>query len=183
MYIHTVEASSNLGRAEAAADTLSTLVPGSGHLVHMPSHIYWRVGRYHDASEANVRAAQVDEAYIAACNAQGFYPALYYPHNIHFLWAAASMEGRSVVSIDAARKVAANIRLEQIEQFPTIEFLYTIPLLALTQFGKWDEVLVEPQPAESLELSNAIWRYARGVALARQGKVDLAMTETERCSR
>ena len=88
LYIHAVEASSNPGRAEAAADRLAHLVPGSGHLVHMPAHIYWRVGRYHDASEANVRAAAVDEAYIAQCNAQGFYPALYYPHNIHFLWAA-----------------------------------------------------------------------------------------------
>ncbi len=177
LYIHAVEASSNPGRAETAADTLADLVPGSGHLVHMPSHIYWRIGRYHDASEANVRAAKVDENYIAACNAQGFYPALYYPHNIHFLWAASSMEGRSAVSIEAARKVAANIRLEQIEQFPTIEFFHTIPLLALTQFAKWDEVLAEPQPAASLEFSNAIWRYARGVALARQGKVELAIAE------
>jgi tetratricopeptide (TPR) repeat protein len=179
LYIHAVEASSNPGRAEAAADTLADLVPGSGHLVHMPSHIYWRIGRYHDASEANVRAAQVDEAYIAACNAQGFYPALYYPHNIHFLWAASSMEGRSAVSIDAARKVAANIRLEQIEQFPTIEFFHTIPLLALTQFGKWDDILAEPRPAEGLEFSNAIWRYARGVAYARQGKVELAVAESQ----
>src|SRR5690606_33181080 len=86
LYIHAVEASSNPGRAEAAADTLLTLVPGSGPLVHMPAHTFWRVGRYHYASEANVRAAAVDEQYIAQCNAQGFYPALYYPHNIHFLW-------------------------------------------------------------------------------------------------
>ena len=87
LYIHAVEASSDPGRAEDAADKLADMVPGSGHLVHMPSHIYWRVGRYFDASEANVRAAKVDENYIAQCNAQGFYPALYYPHNIHFLWA------------------------------------------------------------------------------------------------
>jgi tetratricopeptide (TPR) repeat protein len=179
LYIHAVEASNNPGRAESAADTLSDLVPGSGHLVHMPSHIYWRIGRYHDASEANVQAAKVDEDYIAACNAQGFYPALYYPHNIHFLWAASSMEGRSAVSIEAARKVTANIRLEQIEQFPTIEFFHTIPLLALTQFAKWDEVLAEPKPKSSLEFSNAIWHYARGVALARQGKVALATAESE----
>lgn len=178
LYIHAVEASSNPGRAEVAADTLSNLVPGSGHLVHMPSHIYWRIGRYNDASEANIRAAQVDEAYIAACNAQGFYPALYYPHNIHFLWAASAMEGRSEISIEAARKVAANIRLEQIEQFPTVEFFHTIPLLALTQFGKWDEVLAEPKPVESLAFSTAIWHYARGVALARQGKIALATAES-----
>ena len=92
LYIHAVEASSSPGRAEASADQLTGLVPGAGHLVHMPSHIYWRVGRYADASAANVRAAGVDEEYIAACNAQGFYPAAYYPHNIHFLWAASSME-------------------------------------------------------------------------------------------
>ena len=107
LYIHAVEASSNPGRAEVAADTLANLVPGAGHLVHMPSHLYWRVGRYHDASEANIRAAAVDEAYIAQCNAQGFYPAMYYPHNIHFLWAASSMEGRSALAIQAARRVAA----------------------------------------------------------------------------
>ena len=82
----------------------------------MPSHIYWRVGRYADASAANVLAAAVDEAYIAACNAQGFYPAAYYPHNIHFLWAASTMEGRSAIAIESARKVAANVQLEMIEQ-------------------------------------------------------------------
>jgi tetratricopeptide (TPR) repeat protein len=178
LYIHAVEASSNPGRAEAAADTLATLVPGSGHLVHMPAHTYWRVGRYHDASEANVRAASVDEAYIAQCNAQGFYPAMYYPHNIHFLWAAASMEGRSAVAIEAARKVAANVRLEQIKEFPTVEFFKTIPLLALTQFGRWDEILAEPMPDASLDYATAIAHYARGTALARKG--DLAAARAER---
>ena len=77
LYIHALEASSNAQKAEAAADTLANLVPGSGHLVHMPSHIYFRVGRYQDAALANIRAADIDEAYIAECNAQGFYPALY----------------------------------------------------------------------------------------------------------
>src|SRR5690606_4609462 len=156
LYIHAVEASSDPGRAEAAADTLLTLVPGSGHLVHMPAHTYWRVGRYHDAAEANVRAAAVDEQYIAQCNAQGFYPALYYPHNIHFLWAASSMEGRSAVAIDAARRVAANVRIEQMREFPTVEFFRTIPLLALTQFGRWDEILAEPMPDASLRYATAI---------------------------
>jgi tetratricopeptide (TPR) repeat protein len=177
LYIHAVEASSTPGRAERAADTLANLVPGAGHLVHMPAHIYWRVGRYHDASEANVRAAAVDEAYIAQCNAQGFYPALYYPHNIHFLWAASSMEGRSEVAIQAARKVAANIRLEVIEEFPSVEFFHTIPLLALTQFGRWQEILQEPQPAATLDYSNAIWHYARATAFARQGNIDAARAE------
>ncbi len=177
LYIHAVEASSTPERAEAPADTLRDLVPGAGHLVHMPSHIYWRVGRYADASEANVMAAAVDEAYIAACNAQGFYPAAYYPHNIHFLWAASSMEGRSAVAIDAARKVAANVRLEMIDEFPGVEFFNTIPLLALVQFGRWDDVLAEPAPPAHLEYSQAIWHYARATAYAKQGKLDDARAE------
>ena len=177
LYIHAVEASSNPERAEGPADTLANLVPGAGHLVHMPAHIYWRVGRYNDASEANVRAATVDEAYIAQCNAQGFYPAMYYPHNIHFLWAASSMEGRSEVAIDAARRVAANVNLEMIDQFPGVEFFNTIPLLALTQFGKWDEVLAEPQPRADLEFSNGIWHYVRATAFARKNDLESARAE------
>lgn len=180
LYIHAVEASSNPGRAEAAADRLLNLVPGSGHLVHMPSHIYWRVGRYYDASEANVKAAQVDEAYIAQCNAQGFYPALYYPHNIHFLWASASMEGRSAVAIEAGEKVAANVRLEQIRQFPAVEFFHTVPIQSLVRFGHWQKVLDLPQPAEELAFSNAIWHYARGVALARQGDSEGSAAEHDK---
>ena len=177
LYIHAMEASSNASRAEDEADTLLNLVPGSGHLVHMPAHLFWRVGRYHDAAEANVRAAAVDEAYITACNAQGFYPALYYPHNIHFLWAASSMEGRSAVAIDAARRLAANVRLEQIEQFPTVEFFHTVPLLALVQFGKWRELLEEPAPRADLAYSTGIWHYARGTALAKTGEVAAARAE------
>ncbi len=177
LYIHAVEASSSPERAEAAADRLANLVPGAGHLVHMPSHIYWRVGRYADASEANVKAASVDEAYIAACNAQGFYPAAYYPHNIHFLWAASSMEGRSEVAIEAARKVADNVKLEMIEVFPSVEFFHTIPLLSLTQFARWDEILAEPAPPENLEYSTAIWHYARATAYTRTGQLDKARAE------
>ena len=180
LYIHAVEASSSPERAEGPADTLANLVPGAGHLVHMPAHIYWRVGRYNDASEANVRAAAVDEAYIAQCNAQGFYPAMYYPHNIHFLWAASSMEGRSKVAIDAARRVAANVNLEMIDQFPGVEFFHTIPLLALTQFGRWDEVLAEPQPRADLEFSNGIWHYVRATAFARKNDLESARAEHAR---
>ena len=146
----------------------------------MPAHIYWRVGRYHDASEANVRAAGVDEAYIAQCNAQGFYPAMYYPHNIHFLWAAATMEGRSAVALEAARKVAANVRLEQIKEFPTVEYFRTIPLVGLVQFGRWQEILAEPAAEEGLDYAAAIRHYARGVALARTG--DLAGARAERAA-
>ena len=177
LYIHAVEASSSPERAETPADTLGNLVPGAGHLVHMPSHIYWRVGRYDDASEANVLAAAVDEAYIAACNAQGFYPAAYYPHNIHFLWAASSMEGRSQVAIDAARRVAAVVQSVDLDAVPGSEFFLTIPLLALTQFGEWDAVLEEPQPPETREYATAIWHYARATAYAQQNDLDAARAE------
>ncbi len=180
LYIHAVEASGNPHRAEAPADTLKDLVPGSGHLVHMPSHIYYRIGRYGDASEANVRAAAVDEAYIAQCNAQGFYPAAYYPHNIHFLWASASMEGRSAVAIEAGEKVAKNVRLEMIEEFPGVEFFKTIPMQSLVQFGRWDEILAKPAPPADLEYSMGIWHYARAVAYARTGDVESARAEREK---
>ena len=178
LYIHAVESSSQPERAEKAADILLDLVPGAGHLVHMPSHIYWRVGRYEDASEANIMAAAVDEAYIAACNAQGFYPAAYYPHNIHFLWASASMEGRSKIAIEAGEKVAKNVRIEMIDQFPGVEFFKTVPVLSLVRFGLWDDILQLEAPAERLEYANAIWHYARSIAYSNTG--DLQNAENER---
>jgi len=177
LYIHALEASNDPGRAEAAADRLANLVPGAGHLVHMPSHIYYRIGRYNDAAEANIRAADVDEAYIASCNAQGFYPALYYPHNIHFLWAASTMQGQSALSIESARRVVANVRIEQVQAFPTVEFFRTVPLLSLVRFGKWDEILAEPHPHEGFMFAKSIWHYARGVALAAQGQTSDAEAE------
>jgi tetratricopeptide (TPR) repeat protein len=177
LYIHALEASNDPGRAEAAADRLANLVPGAGHLVHMPSHIYYRIGRYNDAAEANIKAADVDEAYIASCNAQGFYPALYYPHNIHFLWAASTMQGQSALSIESARRVVANVRVEQVKAFPTVEFFRTVPLLSLVRFGKWDEILAEPHPHEGFMFAKSIWHYARGVALAAQGQTSDAQAE------
>ena len=177
LYIHAVEASSSPERAEAAADRLGDLVPGAGHLVHMPAHIYWRVGRYHDASEANIRAAQVDEEYIAQCNAQGFYPALYYPHNIHFLWAASTMEGRSGLSIESALKVAKYVGPEQIKQFPVVEFFHTVPLLSYVRFGKWEEILSYSAPEQDFKYSTGIYHYARGIAFSSLGKNEEALKE------
>ena len=177
LYIHALEASSNAPKAEPAADRLANLVPGSGHLVHMPSHIYFRVGRYQDAALANIRAAEVDEAYIAQCNAQGFYPALYYPHNIHFLWASATMQGQSALSLDSARRVVANVRVEQVEQFPTIQFFRTVPMLSLVRFARWEEILAEPEPYEPFSFARAIWHYGRGVAQAALGDAEAARVE------
>jgi tetratricopeptide (TPR) repeat protein len=177
LYIHALEASSNAKKAEPAADRLANLVPGSGHLVHMPSHIYFRVGRYQDSALANIRAAEVDEAYIAQCNAQGFYPALYYPHNIHFLWASSTMQGQSALSLDSARRVVANVRVEQVEQFPTIQFFRTVPMLSLVRFARWEEILVEPEPYQPFAFARAIWHYGRGVAHAALGDPEAALIE------
>ena len=177
LYIHAVEASSTPERAEAAADRLGALVPGAGHLVHMPAHIYWRVGRYNDASEANIKAALADEDYIAQCNAQGFYPALYYPHNIHFLWAASTMEGRSSLSIESALKVAKYVGPEQIRQFPVVEFFHTVPLLSYVRFGKWEEILSYSTPAPEFKYSLGIYHYARGIALSTLGRKEDALKE------
>jgi tetratricopeptide (TPR) repeat protein len=179
LYIHAVEASSAPERAEASADRLGSLVPGAGHLVHMPAHIYWRVGRYHDASNANIEAARVDEEYIAQCNAQGFYPALYYPHNIHFLWAASTMEGRSKLSIDSALRVAKNVNIEQVKQFPTIEFFRTIPLLSYVRFGRWDAIMNHPAEPDNFLYSKAITHYARGIAYASRGDLNSAHQEQQ----
>ena len=177
LYIHAVEASSTPERAENVADQLIDLVPGAGHLVHMPSHIYWRIGRYEDAAETNIKAISADEAYIAANNVQGFYPAAYYPHNLHFLWASYSMEGRSQLAIKTARKVAASVPLDTIEHFPVVEFFKTIPILTLTNFGQWNEVLAERQPPKHLVFSNAIWHYAQAIAYLNLGAINAAHAE------
>tara|TARA_B100001142_G_scaffold277812_1_gene287589 strand:+ start:9915 stop:11582 length:1668 start_codon:yes stop_codon:yes gene_type:complete len=179
LYIHAVEASSDPARAEGPADRLAALVPGAGHLVHMPAHIYWRVGRYHDASLANIEAAKVDEDYIAQCNAQGFYPALYYPHNVHFLWAASTMEGRSKLSIDSALKVSKYVRVEQIKQIPFLEFFHTIPLLSYVRFAKWNEIFSYEKPIEEFKFSLGLYHYARAIAFASIGNVEQAKIEQQ----
>ena len=178
LYIHAVEAVKP-ELAEAGADRLGKLAPGAGHLVHMPSHIYRRLGRYADASEANVQAIAADEDYITQCRAQGIYPLGYYPHNIHFLWDAASMEGRSEVAIDAARKVASKLSAEKLREMPMLNSFAVVPLFAYTRFGKWEEILQEPRPADDLLFLAGIWHYARGLAFTATGRLGAAATELE----
>ena len=179
LYIHAVEASSTPERAEAGADRLGALVPGSGHLVHMPSHIYLRVGRYNDATKANELAALADESYISQCRAQGFYPALYYPHNVHFLWYTASLEGRSGVAIPTARKLADNVPVGLIDDMPLIEQFLAVPQFGLIRFARWDAVLAEPRPAAKLKFANAMWHAARGIAFAAKGDQHSADAEKD----
>jgi tetratricopeptide (TPR) repeat protein len=177
LYIHAVEATKQPEKAEAAADRLLKLVPGAGHLVHMPSHIYHRVGRYADAAASNEAAIAADEDYIAQCHAQGIYPMVYYPHNIHFLWYAATAEGRSQVAIEAARKMAAKINDEMLVAVPLVAAFKVVPYYALARFGKWDQVLAEPAPADKHVYLKGVWRYARGLALAAKGQLDEAEKE------
>lgn len=176
-YIHAVEASPHPEKALACAHRLGGLAPGAGHLVHMPAHIYMRTGRYYEASLANEAAAKADESYITQCNRQGFYPAMYYPHNIHFLWASASMEGRSTVAINAARKLVASIPMQRFREFSFLEAFLPTPLFALARFSKWQEILAEPKPAREFKYTTAIWHYARGLVFASQGKAEEAAAE------
>ena len=168
LYIHATEATKNPERAEAAADTLLTLMPGAGHMVHMPSHTYMRIGRYAAAVKSNQMAALADEDYIAQCRAQGLYPLGYYPHNVHFIWWAASMEGRSQVAIEAARKTATRVPLETLKEMEILQSFFVAQYFALARFGRWQEILAEPQPAVESPLVTTVWRYIRGLALVRQ---------------
>lgn len=179
-YIHAVEPSSTPERAEAGADRLRDLVPGAGHLVHMPAHIYLRVGRYHDAAVANEKAAASDESYITQCRAQGFYPAAYYPHNVHFLWAAASFEGRSAVALAAADKLAALIPDEVVGEFPFVEEFLPIGLYARVRFGRWSELLERSAPPPNQRYVTGVWHYARGMAFAATGRGSEAEREAAR---
>ena len=179
LYIHAVEASTTPERAEAAADRLLNLMPAAGHIVHMPSHIYYRVGRYADAAAANELAAKVDEDYIAACRAQGFYPAGYYGHNIHFLWTSAEMEGRFQAALDASRRLVKAVDAPNLAKQMSIAELYNFtPVVTLLRFGKYPEILAEPAPDKALELDTAIWLYARAFAQANTG--DLAGAKASR---
>lgn len=177
LYVHAVEASPDPQRGVVAADRLRELIPGSGHLVHMPAHIYARVGRWHDAVIANQRAIEADDAYLALCrgNTGGVYPLGYVPHNHHFLWFAASMEGGSEVAREAARHTAERTDLPELMRQPGFEGLqqyWMTPWFERVRFGRWEEIAKTPNPAPDLAYATAIWHYAQGMAAVRQGRLD-----------
>lgn len=174
-YIHAVEAVAP-EKAVPCAERLATLMPGVGHMVHMPGHIYIRVGRYADAINANVHAVHTDESYIASERPSGIYPIGYYPHNYHFLSFAATMAGRGEEAIDAAKKLASKMQLEIVRQVPPFEQLLPYDRLVLARFGRWDELLALPLPPSDLRVSTGLAYYARGVALAAKGRVAEAVT-------
>jgi tetratricopeptide (TPR) repeat protein len=163
-YIHLVEAV-HPRRAEHAAGVLGDLAPKAGHLVHMPAHIYMRLGRYQDSHEQNIKAVEADEGYISSCRAQGVYPLGYYPHNIHFMVWSAMFEGRSAEALALARKVAGKIPDHVDERnWGAYELFRSQPYSTMVRFGMWDEILAEPRPLERAPYLTGIWHYARALA-------------------
>jgi len=179
-YIHAIEASPWPERAVPAAERLTTLIPGSGHLVHMPSHIFIRVGRYAEAVESNARAIDADETYFRLAPKPDFY-SLYFMHNIHFLAYAAMMEGRYQTAIDAARKIERTIPPEFLKNYVTIADGFTTTALhVLIRFGKWEQILAEPAPEPWRLLSHAERHFARSVAFSALGRTSDARGELDR---
>ena len=176
-YIHLVEPTKTPERAEKAADTLLTLMPAAGHMVHMPSHIYQRVGRYADAIKSNQLAMAADEDYLSHRHAQGMYPIMYTPHNIHFLWFSATVDGQSRLAIESARKVAGTIDDATLEAVPGAAVFRVVPYWAYARFGKWNEILQEPAPPSTNAFLKGGWHYVRGLAFA--GTRQLQQAEQE----
>jgi tetratricopeptide (TPR) repeat protein len=180
-YIHAVEAGPTPELGLPAADRLGGFAPDAGHLVHMPSHIYIRVGQYHDATVANERAAKADRTYIRHCAAQGFYPGVYYPHNLHFLWYALMFEGRSTEAMRAANQAAQYANENYCGPRKTLEAprLRHLPWMTSARFGRWDEVLKVPQPSATNDflMDRALWHFARGLAFAASKQADAAVRE------
>ncbi len=169
-YIHVVEASSRPERAERYADRLGELVPGAGHLVHMPFHIYFRVGRYRDALEVNRRAVAADERYFAQAGAgDGIYRFGYHPHNIHSLLAAAQMAGDGTTAIAAAEKLSRSLSEDVTRAVPWVQPIMAAPYFAHAQFSDPATILAVPAPQADLPYVRAMWIYMRGTAHIARG--------------
>ncbi len=175
-YIHAVEASPNPERALASAARLEKLAPAAGHLVHMPAHIYARVGDHSAAAHCNEVAADADKRFLAATHEQGVYPLMYYSHNLHFLAYAASMDGNFAEAKNAAARLVANVS-PGVKMMPMLEGFMPTPMVVLFSFERWDDILKLPQPDASLAITNEFWRFVRGMAQANLGKTELAAEE------
>jgi len=177
LFIHAVEGSPDPARGVAAADRLRDLVPAASHLVHMPSHIYARVGRWRDAEEANLKAIAADAVFRRENPKPGLF-AMYMAHNQHFLAFADMMEGRSAAAIGAGRAMVGTIPGDFLRDYaPTADGYMVIVPEVLMRFGRWDEVLKEPEPAENLPLARALWRFTRAASLTALGRTEEADRE------
>jgi tetratricopeptide (TPR) repeat protein len=167
LFIHAVEAR-DPARALPCAERLAELMPGAGHLVHMPGHIFIRVGRYADAIEANRHATHADASYLEGpvASRRGIYANGYYPHNWHFLSFAASLSGRSAMAIDAARRTVVKLDPVIASQVPWLEAVTPVLYWTLVTFGKWDAILAEPLPPAERRFTTGMAYYARGIAFA-----------------
>ena len=178
LYIHATEASKNPERAIPYANTLRALIPGSAHLLHMPSHTYLNTGHYHEGSLANERAVKMDSNYIETCHIAGVYPIGYNLHNWHFLAGSCVLEGRGKRALEVSQymsKYAASKGL-QVPDHAFSHVFYAVPCYIMVKFSMWDKILAEPKPHDSLAYPTAVWAYAQGMALAATGKKQTALT-------
>lgn len=179
LYIHAMEASSEPFKAEVAADRLGRMVPDSSHLIHMPSHIYVRVGRWEDATDSNARAMKADRRYRKAYPRPGFY-GMYMAHNSHFMAFTAMMRGRSEEALRVARETVAGIPQDFLEEHAAVaDGFMVFPAEVLMRFGRWEEILQEPAPATGLPLAKAKWHFLRASALTNLDRPEEARRERE----
>jgi tetratricopeptide (TPR) repeat protein len=179
-YIHAIEASRDAAKALACAERLGSLMPGAGHLVHMPTHIYIKLGRWDLAAEHNAHAVHADEQFINERHPTGAYPMGYYPHNFHVMWYALNMLGRSEDAIKAARSIGEKVPPDVVKQVPALEYLSPTLLYTLARFSRWDEILRQPAPDSALRYTTGIWYYARGLAYVATSRPDSAAAERDR---
>ena len=178
-YIHAIEASPEARKALPCAQRLGSLMPGAGHLVHMPTHIYIKLGEWDLAAEDNAHALHADEEFINERHPTGVYPLGYYTHNFHVMWYALNMLGRSEDALKAARTIGERISPEVVKQIPSLEYFSPTVLYTLVRFSRWDDILEQPAPAAHLRYTTAIWHYARALAFTSREQTDSAAVERD----
>jgi tetratricopeptide (TPR) repeat protein len=179
-YIHAIEASPQAGRAVPCARRLGELMPGAGHLVHMPTHLYIKLGQWDLAAEHNAHAVHADEQFIKERRPTGVYLMGYYPHNFHVMWYALNMLGRSEAALKAARDIGEKVPVAVVKQVPPFEYFSPTLLYTLVRFSRWDEILRQPAPPQELRYTTGIWHYARSLAYTAKNRPDSAAVERDR---
>ncbi|MEO1242576.1 MAG: tetratricopeptide repeat protein [Pseudomonadota bacterium] len=182
LYIHITEASRDPYRAADHADRLAALTPGLGHLVHMPTHVYYRIGRFKQSLEHNIEAVAADEAYLADADASVMYEYGYYTHNIHFALTSAQMAGASDTAMAMAEKLDAKLPIEMATAAPFVQPIKAAPYYAMVQFGDPADILATEDPGGEMPFLQGAWRYARGEAFVKTGDLEAARGEVEAIS-